>query len=69
MWFQRDVLQREIDWPKGRETKSLTFDLSSVEEAVRFVTISPKRWDKSFSLTFRIKKRVMEGSKMKVGEE
>ena len=69
MWYQRDVLQRVIEWTKSGESRSHVIDLSSIEEAVRFVTIVPKRWDKSFTLTFRIKKRVMDGSAKKVGEK
>ena len=35
---------------------------------MRFVTIVPKLWDASFSLTLKIKKRVMAGAKKSVGE-
>lgn len=67
VWFQRDVLQREIGWPKGSEI-SRAIDLSHLEEAVRFVTIIPKLWDSSFNVTLKIKKRVMSGAKKTVGE-
>ena len=67
VWYQKDVYQEEINWAKGSEF-SRTIDLSNLEEAVRFVTVVPQHWDKSFNLTFRIKKRMMSGASKTVGE-
>ena len=37
-------------------------------EAVRFITIEPVEWGKTFSITFKMKKKVMSGGKASVGE-
>jgi hypothetical protein len=67
IWYQRDVFTSEVTWPKGSESGSKTIDLSGVEEAVRFITIVPLALEGSFSLTFRLKKMLMDGSKKNVG--
>ena len=68
IWYQRDAFMSEVIWPKGSDSGSKTINLSDVEETVRFITIAPQALEGSFSLTFRLKKMLMSGSKKNVGE-
>jgi hypothetical protein len=66
-WYPRDAFTSEVTWPRRSESGSKTIDVSGVEEAVRFITIVPLALEGSFSLTFRLKKMLMAGSKKNVG--
>ena len=68
IWHQRDAFTSEVIWPKGSDSGSKTINLSGVEETVRFITIAPQALEGRFSLTFRLKKMLMSGSKKNVGE-